>query len=98
MLGAIGVATAIVGTVLYANAEQLQSHAHLLIPLPPITVAAYIYALSRFGPIIDGDVTRSTLMATVNDLLAEFVVGGLAFLIISGLMLGIVLVWHSVSR
>ena len=94
----MGVAMAIVSAALYANTERLKAHAHLLIPLPPITVAAYIYALSRFGPIIDGDVTRSTLMATVKDLLAEFVVGGLAFLVISGLMLGIVLLWHSFSR
>jgi hypothetical protein len=98
LLGMMGVVLIFVGVVLYANIDRFQAYAHLLTPLPPISIAAYIYAVHRFRPLIHEDVTRPVLMATAKDLLAEFVVGGVAFLVISGLLLGIVILWHSVSR
>ena len=96
LLTGLGIAMAIVGAILYANAHRLGEHAHLLIPLPPICVAAYIYAVNRFGPLLSGSVSRDTLRRTLLDLFAELVVGGLAFLVISLILLGIVLLWNAI--
>ena len=98
LLTGMGIAMAIVGTLLYVNAHRLGDHAHLLIPLPPISVAAYVYAVSRFGPLLSGNVSAATLTQTLKDLIAEFFVGGLAFLIISAILLGIVLLWNAAVR
>lgn len=95
LLTGMGIAMAIVGAILYANADRLGEHAHLLIPLPPISVAAYIYAVNRFGPLLSGSLSAETLARTFKDLIAEFFVGGLAFLIISLILLGIVLLWRA---
>lgn len=97
LLTGMGIAMAIVGAILYANADRLGEHAHLLIPLPPISVAAYIYAVNRFGPLLSGSVNAEALTRTLKDLVAEFFVGGLAFLVISLILLGIVLLWRTVN-
>ncbi len=97
LLTGMGVAMALVGAVLYLNADRLGDHAHLLIPLPPISVAAYIYAVNRFGPLLSGEISRTTLTQTIKDLMAEFLVGGLAFLVISFVLLAFVLLWNAVK-
>ena len=98
LLAGMGIAMAIGGVVLYANAHRLEEHAHLLIPLPPISVAAYIYAVNHFGPLLAGAMDADTLGRTLKDLIAEFFVGGLAFLVISLLLLGVVLLWNVATK
>ncbi len=98
LLAAMGIAMTVVGLLLYANAHRLEEHAHLLIPLPPISVAAYIYAVNRFGPLLAGAMDADTLSRTIKDLIVEFFIGGLAFLVISLLLLGIVLLWNVATK
>ena len=98
LLTGMGIAMTIVGAVLYANAHHLGEHAHLLIPLPPISVAAYIYAVNRFSPLLSGTVSTATLTQTLKHFITEFFVGGLAFLVISFILLGLVLLWNVATR
>ena len=94
----MGIAMVVVGGLLHANAERLAPYAYLLAPLPPICVAAYVYAVLQFRPLIDGDLSPSAVTTTIKQLFAQFLVGGVAFLVISGLMLGVVLLWRLLAR
>lgn len=79
----------IVGMVLFAFAEHVATYMRFLLPLPPISVAAYIYVLNKLAitpidPTVPGK--RRALLA---DVLTETVVGVVVFLALSLLMIGV---------
>ena len=79
----------IVGMVLFAFAEHVATYMRFLLPLPPISVAAYIYVLNKLAitpidPTVPGK--RRALLA---DVLTETVVGVIVFLALSLLMIGV---------
>jgi hypothetical protein len=51
LIAMMGLALFAVGSVLYLFAGRLTAHGHLLLPFPPIAVAAYVYVnnwMSRY--------------------------------------------------
>ena len=84
LIAIMGGAMLIVGTVLYLLAGPVSNYMRFLLPLPPISVAAYIYVQNKISlPETSGETPRATL----KDLLTETVFGTLLFGIIAGLLL-----------
>ena len=78
LIAVLGIAMLLAGVLLYAFAGRVAPHWRFLLPLPPISVAAYIYVLNRMGEAgaLSG---ASTLRADVVDLLLQTVIGTIAF-------------------
>ena len=72
----------IVGLILYTNATRVAPYMRYLLPLPPISVAAYIYVLN----IVSLKSDRAFNIG--KDLLLETVIGTVSFLLITLLLLG----------
>lgn len=79
LIAILGAAMLVAGLVLYALAGRVASHWRFLLPLPPISVASYIYVLNRMSE-TDAFAGPSTLQADVLDLLLQTVIGTIAFL------------------
>ncbi len=80
----MGAAMLTVGTVLYLFADQVFNYMRFLLPLPPISVAAYIYVQNKVGL---PETSSETAKATLKDLLAGTAIGTLLFVSIAGLLL-----------
>ncbi len=82
LIALMGGAMLILGAVLYGMAARLVSYGRFLLPLPPISVGAYIYVLNKVN-------LSEALVGSDNllDLLIEIVIGAVFFFIISALML-----------
>ena len=82
LIALMGGAMLILGAVLYGMAARLMSYGRFLLPLPPISVGAYIYVLNKVN-------LPEALVGPDNlvDIVIEMVVGAVFFFIISALML-----------
>jgi len=80
----MGGAMLIVGTVLYLLAGPVSNYMRFLLPLPPISVAAYIYVQNKIGL---PESSSETPKATLKDLLVGTAFGTLLFVSIAGLLL-----------
>ena len=78
----MGFAMFIVGLILYTNAARIAPYMRYLLPLPPISVAAYIYVLNVVGAKSDPAFNIG------KDLLLETVIGTVSFVLITLLLLG----------
>ncbi|TDI14933.1 MAG: hypothetical protein E2P05_08425 [Acidobacteria bacterium] len=79
----------IVGMVLFVFAEQVAPYMRLLLPLPPISVAAYIYVLNKLNITPEDPTVPGKRRALLADVLTETAVGVIVFLALSLLMLGV---------
>ena len=86
LIAIMGVAMFVAGVGLYLLAERVAPHWRFLLPVPPISVAAYIYVLNRVG---ETDALTGTLTfgEDVMDLLLQTVIGTASFLVVVFLML-----------
>ncbi len=89
----MGGAMLIVGASLYSMADRVSPYGRYLLPLPPISVGAYIYVLNKVN-------LPEPLVGAVNvfDLLLETLLGATAFFVISALILGAVSLWTAATR
>ncbi len=82
IITSMGFAMFLLGLFLYFNASRIAPHMRYLLPLPPISVAAYIYVLNVVGEWGDRALDIS------KDLLIETVIGTVSFVLITVLLLG----------
>ena len=82
IIASMGFAMFAVGLILYTNATRVAPYMRYLLPLPPISVAAYIYVLNIVGK--EGDRTLNI----GQDLLIETAIGTISFVLITLLLLG----------
>ena len=82
IIASMGFAMFIVGLILYTNASRIAPYMRYLLPLPPISVAAYIYVLNVVS--FKGD----PAFKIGQDLLMETLIGTVSFLLITLLLLG----------
>ena len=90
VITSMGFAMFIVGLILYTNATRVAPYMRYLLPLPPISVAAYIYVLNIVGNESDLAEIR-VAVRTLNigqDLLIETAIGTISFVLITLLLLG----------
>ena len=86
LITAMGAAMFIVGMALFAFTEQVEPYMRFLLPLPPLSVAAYIYMLNRMGE-TDALAGALTFGEDVMDLLLQTVIGTASFLVVVFLMM-----------
>jgi len=86
LIAIMGVAMFVAGVGLYLLAERVAPHWRFLLPVPPISVAAYIYVLNRVG---ETDALTGTLTfgEDVIDLLLQTVIGTASFMVVVFLMM-----------
>ena len=92
LIAMMGLAMFVVGAVLYVFADKVSAFGYLLLPLPPIAVASYIYLNTWLG---DNDVASlkgAALLDKLREILIQTLVGGflfvaITFLILAGLVL-----------
>ena len=89
LIVALGGAMFILGMVLFVFAEQVAPYMRLLLPLPPISVAAYIYVLNKLNITPEDPTVPGKRRALLADVLTETAVGVIVFLALSLLMLGV---------
>ncbi|MDJ0718892.1 MAG: hypothetical protein QNJ54_32470 [Prochloraceae cyanobacterium] len=82
IITSMGLAMFLLGLFLYFNASRIAPYMRYLLPLPPISVAAYIYVLNVVGAKGDRALNIS------KDLLVETVIGTVSFVLITVLLLG----------
>ena len=95
LIAMMGLAMFVVGIVLYAFAEKISAFGYLLLPLPPIAVASYIY-LNNW--LVDNDVSSLKGTALVHKLwevLIQTLVGGVLFIATTFLILAGLMLWHA---
>ena len=86
LIAIMGVAMFLAGVGLYLLAERVAPHWRFLLPVPPISVAAYIYVLNRIGE-TDALTGPLTFGEDVIDLLLQTVIGTASFLVVVFLMM-----------
>ena len=86
LIAIMGLAMMVAGAFLYANVKRVASHWRFLLPLPPISVAAYIYVLNRSGE-ANALAGSATIGEDVQDLLVQTFVGTLCFSVVVTLIL-----------
>jgi len=86
LIAIMGVAMFVAGVGLYLLAERVAPHWRFLLPVPPISVAAYTYVLNRMGE-TDALTGALTFGEDVIDLLLQTVIGTASFLVVVFLML-----------
>ena len=92
LIAMMGLAMFVVGAVLYVFAAKVSAFGYLLLPLPPIAVASFIY-LNNW--LVDNDVSSlkgAALVTKLTEVLIQTLVGGflfvaITFLILAGLVL-----------
>ena len=84
LIAMMGGAMLIVGIVLYLLADPVSPYMRFLLPLPPISVAAYIYVQNKVAL---PESSKEPVQVAVKDLLTETVFGTILFAIIAGLLL-----------
>ena len=87
----------VVGMVLYAFAGKISTFGYLLLPLPPIAVASYVYLLNWLA---DNDVPSlkgAALLAKFKEVLLQTLVGGLSFVAITFLILFGLMIWNALT-
>ena len=97
MIAMMGFAMFVVGMVLYACAGKISAFGYLLLPLPPIAVASYVY-LSNW--LVDNDVASlrgAALLTKLKEVLLQTLVGGLSFVAITLLVLAGLMIWNAVT-
>ena len=80
----MGAVMLFIGAGLYLLADQVATFMRFLLPLPPISVAAYIYVLNKVNA---PEASTGAGEPTTVHLLKETASGPLAFLAITGLIL-----------
>ena len=81
VIASMGFAMFIVGLILYTNTSRVAPYMRYLLPLPPISVAAYIYVLNIVGA------REGSTLNIGKDLLMETFIGTVCFLLITWLIL-----------
>ena len=95
LIAMMGLAMFVVGIVLYAFAEKISAFGYLLLPLPPIAVASYIY-LNNW--LVDNDVSSlkgAALVYKLWEVLIQTLVGGVLFIATTFLILAGLMLWHA---
>ena len=89
LITAMGAAMFIVGMALFAFTEQVEPYMRFLLPLPPLSVAAYIYMLNKLAITRSDPTVPGKRQALVMDVLTETVVGTLVFVVLSLLIIAV---------
>lgn len=89
LITAAGATMFIVGMLLFAFTEQVEPYLRFLLPLPPLSVAAYIYVLNKLAITRSDPTVPGKRQALVMDVLTETVVGTLVFLVLSLLIIAV---------
>lgn len=89
LITAAGAAMFIVGMLLLAFTEQVEPYLRFLLPLPPLSVAAYIYLLNKLAITRSDPTVPGKRQALVMDVLTETVVGTLVFVVLSLLIIAV---------
>ena len=87
LIAMTGLAMFFVGMALYAFAAKVSAFGYLLLPLPPIAVASFIY-LNNW--LVDNDVSSlkgAALVTKLTEVLIQTLVGGFLFVTITFLIL-----------
>lgn len=97
LIAMMGLALIIVGGVLYFLTDRIADRGYLLLPLPPIAVASYVYVSHWLASNDPSQLRGAELLGKFGQVLVQTVVGGVCFVAITLLMLAGLLAWHSVS-
>lgn len=89
LITAMGAAMFIVGMALFAFTEQVEPYMRFLLPLPPLSVAAYIYMLNKLAITRSDPTVPGKRQALVMDVLTETVVGTVVFVVLSLLIIAV---------
>ena len=89
LIAALGAAMFVFGMLLVVVTEQVAPYMRYLLPLPPISVAAYIYMLNKLLITPDDPTVPGKRKALAKDALTETLVGILGFLVLSIMMIGV---------
>lgn len=96
LLGLMGLAMFIIAVVLYAVADRLV-YGRMLLTLPPISVAAYIYMVNWSAAHDAAALSGPALYTTIGEVFIQTLIGGIAFIIITFLILSGLIAWSSVT-
>lgn len=88
LIAALGAAMFIFGMVLVVLTDQVAPYTRYLLPLPPISVAAYIYILNKLLITPDDPTIPGERKVLAKDALTQILVGTLVFLLLSIMMVG----------
>ena len=92
LLAMLGVAIVVVGMTLYALSSRIAGLGYLLLPIPPIAVASYIYVTNWMANNDLASLKGGELHAKLQEVFLQTLVGGLIFIVITVLiMLGLIL-------
>lgn len=87
-----GLAICVIGMMLYALAEKVAAFGYLLLPLPPIAVAAYInWLVDNAVSLLRG----AALHTRLRKVLMQTLVGGFMIVVITFLILAGLIIWHA---
>lgn len=89
LIAALGAAMFVFGMVLVVLTDQVAPYTRYLLPLPPISVAAYIYMLNKLLITPDDPTVSGERKALAKDALTQILVGTLVFLLLSIMMVGV---------
>lgn len=94
LIAVMGLAVFIVGLSLYVVADKLV-RGRMLLVLPPIGCASYVYVHS-WSSVNDASSALSGpgLLTTITEVLIQSLIGGAAFMIITFLILGGLIIRH----
>ena len=92
----LGLAMFAVGLVLYVLSDRIV-RGHLLLPLPPLAVAAYIYVVNWYATTDMATFSRADFIPKLKEVLIQTLIGGLAFSIVTFLMLLGLVVWRGAT-
>jgi len=97
VIAIMGLSMFTVGMAFYLLADRMSGQGHLLAPLPPISVAAYIFVLDLFERTDPGALRGVAVLKTLKEVLLQCLVGGVCFIVVTFLMLTVLIIWYSVT-
>lgn len=98
VIAMMGIALFIAATGLYLVAHRISDYGHLLLPLPAIAVAAYIFVVNWASSSDAFSLRNAPLAAKLWHVFIQALVGGVAFVSITFLILVALLVWQAMTR
>ena len=89
LIAAMGAAMFVVGMVLFAFADRVAPYMRFLLPLPPLSVAGYIYVLNKLAITTTDPTVPEKRRELLTDVVTETIVGVIVFVALSLLMIGV---------
>lgn len=97
LMAMMGLAIFVFCIVMYILAARVSSLGYLLLPLPPLAAASYIYLNNWLKHNDLFSLKGPALVAKLWEVSLQTVIGGLTFLVITFLMLLGLLLWHTLK-